>query len=468
MKTCLKTNKNGETNVSGDAFFQRLSTIYISSIVSFFILFVIDGYETITFYKALCFFVLSGCYVLISILGRLELVLIGARRIVPLHTLWLNSHISQKMIFIYWMLTAISTLLSVDIKTSLIGTLRFDGFLTITLYCWMFLFISSQYRPQKWLIWLFGAAISISCIISIVQFFGANPLDLFPKGMNYFDAYKLYSGEFLGTIGNVDIYSAVLCVAIPVFWLSILRLKEKTRFLLAIPLILCIIVLIRAFVAGGIVGISVGILFTVPFLAKDKKRRNALLRIVVAIFIILIIVVFYFGGYLGGFVEEASELLHGNWDDSFGSSRLYIWRKAVELIPQNPLFGGGPDTFGIRTDAKFERFDETTGMLIQSNVDVAHNEYLNILVNQGSFALIFYLGALFFAVKAFTQKASESPTTAICGSALICYSIQAFFGISSPIAAPLFWICFAIVVNDNNIQNNKLDKLEGRKCLNEK
>ena len=209
-------------------------------------------------------------------------------------------------------------------------------------------------------------------------------------------------------------------------------------------------------------------MFTVPFLAKDKKRRNALLRIVVAIFIILIIVVFYFGGYLGGFVEEASELLHGNWDDSFGSSRLYIWRKAVELIPQNPLFGGGPDTFGIRTDAKFERFDETTGMLIQSNVDVAHNEYLNILVNQGSFALIFYLGALFFAVKAFTQKASESPTTAICGSALICYSIQAFFGISSPIAAPLFWICFAIVVNDNNIQNNKLDKLEGRKCLNEK
>lgn len=464
MKTCGKINKNYGKNISGDTFFQRLTTFYISSIVGFYILFVVAGYETITFYKALCFFILTGCYILISILGRLELVLIGTRRMVHLRTLWKNLHISQKMIFIYWVLTAISTGLSVDIKTSLIGTLRFDGFLTITLYCWLFLIISSKYKPEKWLIWLFGATISISCIISIVQFFGYNPFGLFPKGMNYYDAYKLYSGEFLGTIGNVDIYSAVLCISIPMFWVSLVRLKGKTRFLLAIPLMLCSIVLTKAFVAGGVVGIFVGTLFTIPFLIKDKKRRNILLCAAIAAFIALIIIVFFFGGYIGGFVEEASELLHGNWDDSFGSSRLYIWRKATELIPQKPFFGGGPDTFGIRTDAKFERFDETTGMLIQSSVDVAHNEYLNILVNQGILALIFYLTALIFAIKEFVQKASMSTITAICGSALICYSIQAFFGISSPTSAPLFWICFAIVVNDNNIQN----KLEGRKCFNEK
>ena len=459
MKSHNKPNMTVERNLTGDNFFQHLTTIYISSIVSFFILFVIDGYETITFYKALCFFALTGTYVLISILGRLELVLIGARRVIPLRKKWERLHTSQKMIIIYWTLTAISTLLSIDIKTSLIGTLRFDGFLTITLYCWLFLIISSTYKPEKWLIWLFGASISVSCIISIIQFLGYNPFGFFPEGMNYYDAYQSYSGEFLGTIGNVDIYSAVLCIAIPVFWISLVKLKTKTRFLLIIPLILCIIVLTKAFVAGGIVGIFVGTLFTLPFLVKNKKRRNTILCAIITLFVVMIIIVFFYGGYIGGFVEEASELLHGNWNDSFGSSRLYIWRKAAELIPQAPLFGGGPDTFGIRTDAMFERFDETTGMLIQSNVDVAHNEYLNILVNQGSLALVFYLGALFFAIKEFIQKASTSITTAICGGALICYLIQAFFGICSPISAPLFWISLAIVINDNNYQN----KLEGGK-----
>lgn len=455
MKVCNKTSKNCEIKVAEYTFFQRLTTIFISSIVSFFILFVIGGYERITLYKALCFFVLTGFYVIVSILGRLELVLIGARQKISLRMLWSEAHISQKMIFIYWILTAISTLLSVDIKTSIIGTLRFDGFLTITLYCWMFLFISSKYKPQKLLIWLFGAAISVCCIISIIQFFGANPFNLFPEGMNYFDAYKLYSGEFSGTIGNVDIYSAVLCVAIPVFWISILKLKEKTRFLLAIPLTLCVIVLLKSFVAGGIVGILIGMLFTVPFLEKNKKRKFVLLCIVFAIIITLIIIIFFFGRYIGGFIGEASELLHGNRDDSFGSGRLYIWRKAAELIPQNLFFGGGPDTFGIRTDASFERFDDAIGMLIQSKVDVAHNEYLNILVNQGLFALVFYLGAIIFAIMEFIKNASEKPATAICGSALICYSVQAFFGISSPASAPLFWICFAIVINDSYIQTRK-------------
>ena len=455
MKKQKKTNTKSRMIVSVDEFFQRLTTIYISFIVSFFILFVIDGYETITFYKALCFFVLTGCYVIISILMRVEFALIGVSRIVSFRTLWSNLHASQKMVFLYWLCTAISTLLSVDIKTSLIGSLRFDGFLTITLYCWMFLLISTQYRPKKCLIWLFGVAVSISCIISIVQFSGANPFNLFPNGMNYYDAYKLYSGEFLGTIGNVDIYSAVLCIAIPVFWVSIFKLKGRTRYLLVIPLILCMIVLIKAFVAGGIVGVTIGTMFTIPFLVKHKKTKIVLLCIVIAISIILVHVVFFFGGYFGGFLQEASELMHGNWNDRFGSGRLYIWRKTAELIPQKPFWGGGPDTLGIRTDAKFERFDEITGTLIQSHVDVAHNEYLNILVNQGCLALICYLTALFFALKRFVQKASDSPVTAICGSAFICYSIQAVFGISSPTSAPLFWICFAFVIGDCHIQTNR-------------
>ena len=104
--------------------------------------------------------------------------------------------------------------------------------------------------------------------------------------------------------------------------------------------------------------------------------------------------IYFFGGRLGGFLYEASQVLHGNLDDSFGSGRIYIWRNVLELVPERLLFGGGPETLALRMEAAFERYDPELGILIHSAIDVAHNEYLNVLVNQGLLALAAELIAL--------------------------------------------------------------------------
>lgn len=416
--------------------------------LSVFLLFPgLGGYAGITAEKWRAFLLFSGGYVALTALLRLELALTGGGRLPSPAAVWRSMGVSQKLIAGFWALSAVSTALSVDKSVSFWGGPRYEGLLTITLYCAACLLVSRYGRPKRWLLWLFGVSMSLNCLLAFLQLAGYNPLGLYPQGMNYYDANVLYAGEFLGTVGNADIFSAVLCAAIPAFWIAAVKLPGRNRFFLLIPLALYTAVLWKAFVAGGIVGVIGSALLTVPVLLKDRRARAAGFAAVLCVCVLGVAGIYAFGGQLGGFLYEASELLHGRWDDSFGSGRLYIWRKTAELIPERLLFGGGPDTLGLRTDAAFERYDETLGILIRSSVDAAHNEYLNILVNQGLPALLAYLAALLTAAAKWVRTAAENPVSAICGGAVLGYCVQAFFGISSPISAPCLWLALGFLMN---------------------
>lgn len=54
--------------------------------------------------------------------------------------------------------------------------------------------------------------------IGLLQYAGYNPLGLFPEGTGYHDAFILYNGQFMGTLGNVDTLSAFLCLMVPLFY----------------------------------------------------------------------------------------------------------------------------------------------------------------------------------------------------------------------------------------------------------
>ena len=276
--------------------------------------------------------------------------------------------------------------------------------------------------------------------------------------MNYYDANIQYAGEFLGTIGNVDILSAILSLSIPALWAAILKSKEKReRILLLVPLALCLMVLLRAFVAGGVVGVAGAIILSIPLMFHDGIAKKRALAAVACFMAVVLLTVYFLGYAMGGFLYEASELMHGRWDDDFGSGRLYIWRNVLQLVPERPLLGGGPDTLGLRTNAAFERFDESLGILIHSGIDAAHNEYLNILVNQGALALLPYMAMLIASAVRWVRDSEKEPIILICGCAILGYSIQAFFGISSPISTPYLWITLALL---NPIQSTSTSHIE--------
>lgn len=397
--------------------FSVLTAAYLAILLSIYLLYPGRGsYQTITAQKWSAYLLITGMYIAAMLLLHLELAIVGAARLPAPTMLRKTLGLPQKFILLYLFATVLSTLFSEFRQTAPWGGGRCEGLAAIALYCLSFLLVSAYGQPKRWMLWLYAAAISVNCVLCLLQFAGLNPLHLYPEGMNYYGANTQYAGEFLGTVGNADILSAVLSLSIPAFWAAILRMKGcRERYFLLIPLALCLVVLLRAFVAGGILGVTGAVVLSAPLMTDDKRRRKWALICVIAALIAAAAAVYCFGSRMCGFLYEASELMHGRWDNRFGTGRIYIWRNVIQLVPEHLLLGGGPDTLGLRTDAAFERYDETLGILIHSAIDTAHNEYLNILVNQGLLALLSYLAALLASAIHWVRRGALR----LCGARLL-------------------------------------------------
>ena len=94
---------------------------------------------------------------------------------------------------------------------------------------------------------------------------------------------------------------------------------------------------------------------------------------------------------------------------------------------------------------EFERYDAETGVTYRAVIDAAHNEYLNILVNEGALALFAYSMALLLSFYRFIKTAKRSKTVLIWGCGVAGYAISAFFGIRVCITAPFFFLCWAMM-----------------------
>ncbi len=199
-----------------------------------------------------------------------------------------------------------------------------------------------------------------------------------------------------------------------------------------------------------IIGIIIGKLNgTTP----SPKAMRTFFIIICLLAIIIGLLFVYFFSPAEGTLYEFSQMLHGNIDDSFGSSRIKIWRGCLDLFKERPLFGSGPDTLALRVDIHFSRFVPETGKLLQTSVDNAHNEYIGHLVNIGIFGLAAYLFLLALGlIRLF--KTHSKPQICVIGLACLCYCIQSFFALGLPLVSPLFWISLALLFSERNAQGS--------------
>ena len=430
---------------------ETITSFYIAAMISIFILYVgFGGYQSLTLNKLNLFYWISFLYIgFMAALGIGKLIAKKSKCPSPLKLIK-DSSWTQRFVVLFLMLTVLSALFSPYGKETIIGMSRYEGLLTISIYTVTFLLVSIFAKPAKWQLYLFASVMTVFCIIALLQLQGYNPFLLYPEGYNYFDADIAYSGAYLGTIGNVDFVSALFCIAIPIFLFSIIKLTNKAKYLLLIPLGLCILILLWSNVQSGILGVGLGCLLTLPFIFHDNKKiQRGLLISVLSILVVAIVIVciYDFGG--SGTLFEAHELINGRWNDNYGSTRLFIWRCVFEHVPDRLLWGGGPDTLSARVTEYFQRYNETLGITVQGSIDAAHNQYLNILVNQGLLALICYLAALAVSVIRFL-RARNNHLVVILGGAVLCYCIQAFFGISMFLIAPFFWLSWAMLERAHN------------------
>ena len=142
-----------------------------------------------------------------------------------------------------------------------------------------------------------------------------------------------------------------------------------------------------------------------------------------------------------GTIYEIRQVLHGNLSDRFGSSRMFIWKRAVNVAMAHPVLGTGPDSFF----QAFAPYQQEALAVTDVYFDKAHNEYLQILVCTGFAGLISYLLLLIGALKRGFARLKKDRSVQPYLATVIAYLIQAFFNISVPITAPLLWVFFGVL-----------------------
>jgi glycerol-3-phosphate cytidylyltransferase len=138
--------------------------------------------------------------------------------------------------------------------------------------------------------------------------------------------------------------------------------------------------------------------------------------------------------------NEGSQITKGNFDESYGTRRMFIWKETFKIVPNHFWHGVGVDSFHKAFNGTaLVRKTKTRKVLY----DKAHNEYLQILVTQGIFALIAYL--LLYGYAMFCGlKRSFKYNEVYVFLPVIGYLVQALFNISVIEVAPFFFIALGL------------------------
>ena len=136
--------------------------------------------------------------------------------------------------------------------------------------------------------------------------------------------------------------------------------------------------------------------------------------------------------------------------NGLGSGRVYIWRYALESVPDNWVFGVGLDNlkYAYISNPRYQFGDWLN--------EKAHNEYIHYLATQGVFQFINYMTLLIYAVVRgvktvlYTKDKSNKFITWIFLGMFAAYSAQALFNSSVINIAPYFWITIGMCVPHKN------------------
>lgn len=142
--------------------------------------------------------------------------------------------------FLVWNL--VSAALSPWREKTFLGAGRYDGLFTQFLYALTALGIAHWGRKKIIYVRVFGASVFLCCAVALWQIAGGNPLGLYPNGWRFADAGTLYSGMYLGTVGNTLILGSVLSLAVPVLVYTAVK-KRGYDLLLLLPAAMALYVL---------------------------------------------------------------------------------------------------------------------------------------------------------------------------------------------------------------------------------
>ncbi len=328
---------------------------------------------------------------------------------------------------------AISTALAYNVNTAIFGTYsRYDGLLTTMTYValfWLAVQALDGAGDARAMLRVLLASGYVFALVAIIQAIG--------------DAASLRAGHpAWATIGNSNVAGAFLAMTAP---LAVFELAGATTWsgrLLALNLLLAIGVALALTLSRSA---WLGVAAAGIVLVAGWRRRVP--RVAVAAAMVVTAAALLLAGLqpgLSGQEHVVGQRFASILNPADLGSRPHIWRDSVPMIASRPLFGYGPDNFGlVYPFFQTGKWETSNGVEVQ--IDKAHAETLQVAATQGLLGLLAYLAILVALVRSFWRSKRDELQVAAF-AVVVAYQVSLQLNFTALGAAFPYWIAVAAAV----------------------
>lgn len=350
--------------------------------------------------------------------------------------------------------TFITTFLtSKNLNTAMFGVYEnYEGIFTAVNYTLLFYltvkFASSMGMVKKSLA-MFVLATALIAFYGVLQNFGIDFVRWNPETYN--------PGRFFSTLGNPNFLAAYLVETIPVLFILFFitqRMPLKISYLAV--LIVSILVLFLTKSRAGAISFGVTALLIAAYTIYDSRKRESELFSKNKLWFVMFGAAFILAA---AFSPKMREAFLEIWERSKGlftlhgvtmTPRVYIWKSALLMFKDFPLFGTGTDTFQVMFP--YYRFPIYWQLEWNGTPEKTHNVFLQVLATQGIAGFGFYVLLLAaFLKKSFTLITGERDITRryiafgiLLG--VIAYFTQGLFNYTVVAYGSFFWAALGLII----------------------
>ena len=315
-------------------------------------------------------------------------------------------------------------------------TNRCEGLLTICYYMTI-LYISSYVKKEDKI-----KVIYFILLVGLIELMYA-----FCQRLSLYAVYTMYSENqelATGFTSNPNFFGTLMLICLSYSIGLFYKSNDKLRNLILIILsYLFFMGLLISNALSSMIGIIFILIALLIYSIKNKHIKKYIILIFVMLFAFIFMKAINLTTLFDDIVKTKNETINitkGNFDDNYGTGRLYVWRRTIKVIPKYIIHGVGVDNFIHIINGKGIK----RGVDHHFIYDKAHNEYLQILVTMGIFSLISYLGLHFLILKEGLKNKEIYLILPVIG-----YLVQAQFNISVIEVAPLFYIALGLIIDRN-------------------
>lgn len=150
------------------------------------------------------------------------------------------------------------------------------------------------------------------------------------------------------------------------------------------------------------------------------------------------------------------------FNDRWGNNRGFVWKNTIEIMKEPTwrsmaVLGIGPDCFATVAYATEPRASELLEYCAGAVIVCTHNEWLNMLFNEGILGFISYLGIFVSSFIVF-MKRSYNPVMTACAASVAAYFFHNMFCYQQILCTPMIFSIIALgvwYIHESAEQSNK-------------